>query len=143
MIRQRINFPLTIPKICSLATPYQLNFSSGAPTINYIDSTFMSVSEILYQLCVIHEEYSNVLILCVFALIWRKSEIMSRRVWEKVRKILNSYAKLPSGIHRRHLSIHLCFHTIDWMFFLLQPIYGAVFNVVGNQHYTEIMKQQE
>ncbi|KAF0990450.1 hypothetical protein HZS_6508 [Henneguya salminicola] len=36
----------------------------------------------------IHGEYNKVLILCVFALMERKNEIMYRRVWEEVRENL-------------------------------------------------------
>ncbi|KAF0985270.1 hypothetical protein HZS_5344, partial [Henneguya salminicola] len=50
----------------------------------YFDSTFKSVPEIFYQLFVTHGEYKNVLIPYVFSLMERKTEIMFRRVVEKV-----------------------------------------------------------
>ncbi|KAF0985852.1 hypothetical protein HZS_5331 [Henneguya salminicola] len=67
------------------ATPRQLNILSRSSNI-YFDSTFKSVPEIFYPLFVIHGEYNSVLIPCVFALMERKTEIMYRRVWEKVRE---------------------------------------------------------
>ncbi|KAF0986377.1 hypothetical protein HZS_4704 [Henneguya salminicola] len=67
------------------ATPRQLNILSRSSNI-YFNSTFKSVPEIFYQLFVIYREYNKVLIPCVFALMERKTEIMYRRVWEKVRE---------------------------------------------------------
>ncbi|KAF0985452.1 hypothetical protein HZS_6092, partial [Henneguya salminicola] len=67
------------------ATPRQFNILSRSSNI-YFDSTFKSVPKIFYQLLFIHGEYNNVLIPCVFALMERKTEIMYRRVWEKVRE---------------------------------------------------------
>ncbi|KAF0985404.1 hypothetical protein HZS_2026, partial [Henneguya salminicola] len=52
----------------------------------YFDSTFKSVPEFFYQLFVIHGECHNILIPCVFALMERQTEIMYKRVWEKVRE---------------------------------------------------------
>ncbi|KAF0990352.1 hypothetical protein HZS_102 [Henneguya salminicola] len=115
MIRQRINLPLTLPsdaahfitpeqykisfrnenfllydgvendgeRFILFATPRQLNIRSRN---SHIDSTFKTVPEIFYQWVVIHGEYNNVLIPCVFALMEQKTEIMYRRVWEKVRE---------------------------------------------------------
>ncbi|KAF0985537.1 hypothetical protein HZS_3757 [Henneguya salminicola] len=101
MIRQRINLPLSLPsdaahlilpeqykikndgeRFILFATPRQLNILSRSSNI-YFDSTFKSVPEIFYQLLFIHGEYNNVLIPCVLE---RKTEIMYRRVWEKVRE---------------------------------------------------------
>ncbi|KAF0990649.1 hypothetical protein HZS_971 [Henneguya salminicola] len=52
--------------------------------------------------------------------------------------MLKLHAKLTCGILRRHLSIHLYFFlselTINWI---------AAFKVADNQHYTEILKQQD
>ncbi|KAF0985344.1 hypothetical protein HZS_2902, partial [Henneguya salminicola] len=48
------------------ATPRQLNILSRSSNI-YFDFTLESVPEIFYQLIVIHGEYNNVLIPCVFA----------------------------------------------------------------------------
>ncbi|KAF0985282.1 hypothetical protein HZS_5129 [Henneguya salminicola] len=47
------------------ATPRQLNIHSRNLYI-YFDSSFKSVPEIFYQLFIIHGEYNNVLIPCVF-----------------------------------------------------------------------------
>ncbi|KAF0986289.1 hypothetical protein HZS_6661 [Henneguya salminicola] len=68
-----------------LATLHQLNIISFSSNI-YFDSTFKSVPEIFFQLFVIHGEYNNVSIPCVFALMERKTEVMYIRVWEKVRE---------------------------------------------------------
>ncbi|KAF0986762.1 hypothetical protein HZS_2321 [Henneguya salminicola] len=109
------------------AIPRQLNILSQSFNV-YFDSPFKSVPEIFYQLFVIHGEYNNVLIQCVFACIKRKTEIMYKRVGRKSEKILKSHAKLPCVILRRYLSIHLCFlseHTIDQIFFPLHPMYMA------------------
>ncbi|KAF0985957.1 hypothetical protein HZS_7379 [Henneguya salminicola] len=54
------------------ATPRQLNILSRSFNI-YFDSTFKSPSEIFYQLFVIHGEYNNILIPCVFASMERKT----------------------------------------------------------------------
>ncbi|KAF0987196.1 hypothetical protein HZS_1578 [Henneguya salminicola] len=67
------------------ATPRQLNILSRSSNI-YFDLPYKSVTEIFNQFFVIHKEYNNVLIPCVFALMERKTEIMHRRVWEKVRE---------------------------------------------------------
>ncbi|KAF0985432.1 hypothetical protein HZS_581, partial [Henneguya salminicola] len=67
------------------ATPRQINILSRSSNI-YFDFTFKSVPEIFYQLFVIDGEYNNVTIPCVFALMERKTEIMYRRVWKKVRE---------------------------------------------------------
>ncbi|KAF0986097.1 hypothetical protein HZS_1490 [Henneguya salminicola] len=90
------------------ATPRQLIILSRSSHI-YFDSTFKSVPEISYQLFVIHGEYNNVLIPCVFALMEQKNWIMYRRVWEKVQENVKSHAEMPFVILRRHLLIHLCF----------------------------------
>ncbi|KAF0988744.1 hypothetical protein HZS_1627 [Henneguya salminicola] len=51
----------------------------------------------------------------------QQTEIMYRRVWEKVRENNKITCQTAMFNLRRHLSIHLCFfiyeHTIDWMFF--------------------------
>ncbi|KAF0987057.1 hypothetical protein HZS_5888 [Henneguya salminicola] len=67
------------------ATPRQLNILSRSSNI-YFDSTFKTVPEIFDQLLVIRKVYNNLLIPCAFALMERKTEIMYRRVWEKVRE---------------------------------------------------------
>ncbi|KAF0985276.1 hypothetical protein HZS_8040 [Henneguya salminicola] len=121
MIRQRINFPRSLPSDAAhlfgpeqykisfrnenfrlydgqendgerfilfatlFATPRQLNILSRISNI-YFDSTFKSVPEIFYQFFVFHGKYNNVLIPCAFALMERKTEIMYRRVWKKVRE---------------------------------------------------------
>ncbi|KAF0988862.1 hypothetical protein HZS_2894 [Henneguya salminicola] len=69
----------------SSQTPCQLNILRQSSSI-YFDSIFKPVPEIFYQLFVIHGEYNNILIPCVFALMERKTEIMYKRVWEKVRE---------------------------------------------------------
>ncbi|KAF0993306.1 hypothetical protein HZS_6202, partial [Henneguya salminicola] len=110
-IRQRINLPLTIPSdaahfiipnqynisfrnenfkmiekdLFSSPPPRKLNILSQSSNI-FFDFTFKSIPEIIYQLFVIHGEYNNVLITCVFALMVRKTETRHRRVWEKVRE---------------------------------------------------------
>ncbi|KAF0986233.1 hypothetical protein HZS_8130, partial [Henneguya salminicola] len=84
MIRPRINLPITIPsdvendgeRFILFATPRQLNILSRSSNI-YFDSTFKTVPEIFYQLFVIHG---------VLMLMERKTEIMYRRVCEKVRE---------------------------------------------------------
>ncbi|KAF0989580.1 hypothetical protein HZS_7395 [Henneguya salminicola] len=43
------------------------------------------------------------------ALMEQKTEIMYRRVREKVRENIKLHAKVPCVILRRHLLIHLCF----------------------------------
>ncbi|KAF0988945.1 hypothetical protein HZS_4801 [Henneguya salminicola] len=64
----------------------------------------MSVTEIFYQLFVIHGEYNNVLIPCVFALMEEKTEIMCKGEFGKMsEKMLKSHAKLPCVILRMHL----------------------------------------
>ncbi|KAF0993330.1 LOW QUALITY PROTEIN: hypothetical protein HZS_4416 [Henneguya salminicola] len=64
----------------------------------------------------------------------------------KSEKMLKLHATLPCVILRRHLSIHLCFAIralIDRIVLItLANVYGTAFKVGGNQHYTDIMKQQ-
>ncbi|KAF0985947.1 hypothetical protein HZS_368 [Henneguya salminicola] len=79
------------------ATSRQLTILSRGSNI-YFDSTFKSVPEIFYQMFVIQGEYNNVLIPCVFALMERKTEIMYRRVCEKVRENV----EIPCQIAIRH-----------------------------------------
>ncbi|KAF0985356.1 hypothetical protein HZS_2374 [Henneguya salminicola] len=66
------NIELDGERFIRFATPRQLNILSRSSNI-YFDSTFKPVPEIIYQLFVIHEEYNNVLIQCVFAFVERKT----------------------------------------------------------------------
>ncbi|KAF0986324.1 hypothetical protein HZS_8006 [Henneguya salminicola] len=89
-----------------------LIFLAGAPTVTLIphSSQFLKFSTSFF-----FKENTT-----------RKTEIMYRRIWEKVRE-----------------NFLLSEHTIDRMFFFTSVnLYGAAFKMVGNQHYTEIMKQR-
>ncbi|KAF0985788.1 hypothetical protein HZS_8107 [Henneguya salminicola] len=89
------------------ATPRQLNILSRSSNI-YFDFPFKSVREIFYKLFLIHGEYRNVSIPCVFAFKERKIEICTKEFGRKSEKMLKSHAQLPCVILRRHLLIHLC-----------------------------------
>ncbi|KAF0992777.1 hypothetical protein HZS_713 [Henneguya salminicola] len=70
-----------------IATPRKrsiLNMSSCL----YFDPTFKLVSELFSFLFFIHEEYNIYLFYAFSALMARKIEIMCRRVWKKVEKLL-------------------------------------------------------
>ncbi|KAF0987020.1 hypothetical protein HZS_7160, partial [Henneguya salminicola] len=125
------------------ATPHQLNILSRSSNI-YFDSTFKSVPEIFYQLFVIRGEYNNVLIPCVFALMEKKTEIMYRRVWEKVQENVEITCQTAMcDFEKGYInSFMFCYPStlLTGCFFTSANVYGVAFKVVGNQHYTEIMK---
>ncbi|KAF0985738.1 LOW QUALITY PROTEIN: hypothetical protein HZS_6667 [Henneguya salminicola] len=82
MIRQRINLPLSLPSDAThLIIPEQYKISFRNKNFLLYDGKMME----------------------------RKTEIMCRRVWEKVRENVEINANLPCVILRRHLLIHLCF----------------------------------
>ncbi|KAF0991537.1 hypothetical protein HZS_5059 [Henneguya salminicola] len=110
------------------STPRQLNIISRSSNI-YFDFTFKSVPEIFYQLFVIHGEYNNVLIPLFFALMERKTEIMRRRVWEKVRKNVEITCQTAMcDFEKASLnSFMFCYPStpLTGCFFPLQPMYMA------------------
>ncbi|KAF0992069.1 hypothetical protein HZS_213 [Henneguya salminicola] len=95
MIRQRINFSLTIP--------------SDAAHLIIPDQYKIISLKILYQSFFIQGVYNNVSIKCVFALMERITEIMYRRVWEKVRENVEITYQTATVILRKPLLIYLCF----------------------------------
>ncbi|KAF0986057.1 hypothetical protein HZS_3159 [Henneguya salminicola] len=109
MIRQRINLPLTIlSDAAHINIPEQYKISDGKKMMEkdlfssqrLVNLIFLAgaptlVPEIFYSCFFFQGEYNCVLILCIFASIQRKTEIMYRRVWDKVRENVKSNAKLP------------------------------------------------
>ncbi|KAF0988690.1 hypothetical protein HZS_6515, partial [Henneguya salminicola] len=176
MIRQPINLPLTIlsdathviipyqykisfrnenfllydgvenegKRFIRFATPRQLNILVGALTVTLIppSSQFLKFSTSFF----FQGEYNSVLILCVFASMERKTEIMCRRVLEKVREIVEITCQTAicdlekTSINSFMFSIRA--HHCPDVFSTSANVYGPAFKVVGNQHYTKIMKQR-
>ncbi|KAF0993418.1 hypothetical protein HZS_2350, partial [Henneguya salminicola] len=134
MIRKRINLPHTLPsdvatlivpedenfllndgeRFIIFATPRQLNILCRSCNI-YFDSTFKPVPEIFYQLFVIHGEYKNELITCVFGLMERKTEILDRRVWEKVRETVKIAYENVSRAYEA-MEDHICLNSFEQQF---------------------------
>ncbi|KAF0985642.1 hypothetical protein HZS_3512 [Henneguya salminicola] len=92
-----------------------LIFLAGAPTFTLIPPTsqFLKFSTSFF----LHGEYNSALISCVFALLERKTEIMHRRVWEKVRESV----EITCQTAIRHLSINLFCYPIT-------PLAGCFFH---------------
>ncbi|KAF0990859.1 hypothetical protein HZS_7917 [Henneguya salminicola] len=144
MIRKRINLPLTI---LPDAAHRQLNILSRSSNI-YFDSTFKSVPEIfLPVLGYLPRIPPCINFMCFFALMERKTEIMCRRFWERVRENVEITCRTAMCNFEKASINSFMFCNLSTLltgfFFTSANLYGAAFKVVGNQHYTEVMKQRD
>ncbi|KAF0992071.1 hypothetical protein HZS_4096 [Henneguya salminicola] len=160
MIRQRINLPLTIlsdaahinipeqykisfrneyfllydglendgERFILFAAPHQLNILAGAPTVTLVppSSPFLKFST---------REYNSVLILYVFASVERKTELMYRRVVEKVREIVEiSCQTAMCDFEKKSINSFMFFYPSTPLMkcnFTLANVYGTAFEVVA------------
>ncbi|KAF0989895.1 hypothetical protein HZS_4930 [Henneguya salminicola] len=73
----------------------------------------------------------------------RKTEIMNRRVWRMSEKLLKSHVKLPCKTSTNSFMFCNQSTLLTGCFLTLCNGYGLAFKGVGNQYYTEIMKQRD